>query len=396
MYIQRTLKQHVENMLGKFPVVSISGPRQAGKTTFLKTIFPDFAYYNLERLDHRELLRADPLGFLKQAGDKVIFDEAQSVPELFSYIQVLSDERGNPGQYILSGSQSFLLNEQISQSLAGRVSVQHLFPFTVHELREHADGTVYTFMLNGFYPRLYDKQIAAADFYPSYLQTYIERDIRTLSSISNLNTFTRFLGLCAGRVGQVLNISSLANDTGIAVNTAKSWLSLLEASFVIFLLRPYYKNFNKRIIKSPKLYFYDTGIVSSLLRLTSVEVLRNHYSLGSLFENLVISDLMKHYYHQGQHPALYYWRDSNGVEIDCMIDLGNNEVSALEIKAGETFNSDYLKNLKKLPQSKSELKIKKSLLYLGDLSSEISGVSIIPWQQYAANPTIIFGAQSKT
>ena len=381
MMIPRTLQAHLKKMLEKFPIVSVTGPRQAGKTTLLRETFPDYTYYNLERLDHRELLKADPLGFLRQAGDKVIFDEAQRVPELFPYIQVLSDETGKTGQYILSGSQSFLLNERISQSLAGRVSVQNLFPFTMNELKNSGDSSVASLILNGFYPRLYDKHILAEDYYPSYLQTYIERDVRTLRSIENLNTFTRFLGLCAGRVGQVLNITSLANDSGVVVNTAKSWLSLLEASYIIFLLQPYHRNFNKRMIKSPKLYFYDTGVVSSLLRITNTETLRTHYAFGSLFENLVISDLIKHQSHRGMRPSHYYWRDSNGVEVDSIIDLGNNEVLALEIKAGETFNPDYLKNLRKLKSSK-ELKIKKALLYLGDTSSEISDISIVSWKDY--------------
>jgi len=326
------------------------------------------------------------MGFLKQAGTRVIFDEAQRVPELFSYIQVLSDARGTPGQYILSGSQSFLLNEKISQTLAGRVSVQHLFPFSMSELSGSSKKSVSALMLDGFYPRLYAQQIAAADFYPAYLQTYIERDVRTLSAIGNLNSFTRFLGLCAGRVGQVLNISALANDAGVAVNTAKAWLSILEASFIIFLLQPYYRNFNKRIIKAPKLYFYDTGVVSSLLRITSSNMLRSHYAFGSIFENLVISDILKQGCHSGQQPALYYWRDSNGIEIDCMIDLGNNEILAVEIKAGETFTSEYLKNLKKLPHNEPSLKINRSLIYLGDLASEIAGVAIIPWKNYVAAP----------
>lgn len=382
MIIPRTLSSHLKKMLKQFPVVSVTGPRQSGKTTLLRNAFPDFSYYDLERLDHRELLRNDPLGFLRQAGDKVIFDEAQRVPELFPYIQVVSDENGTSGQYILSGSQSFFLGENISQSLAGRVSVHNLFPFTLKELNNLSDRSVASLILNGFYPRLHQKQILPEDFYPSYLQTYVEMDVRMLKSIENLNTFTRFLGLCAGRVGQVLNISSLANDAGIAVNTAKSWLSLLEASFIIFLLQPYHRNFNKRMIKSPKLYFYDTGVAASLLRLTKAETIYTHYAYGSLFENLVISDLIKQQSHRGKRPSHYYWRDSNGVEIDCMIDLGNDEIIALEIKAGATYNSDYLKHLKKL-KSPDKIKIKKVLLYLGDTASEVSDISIIPWKNYA-------------
>ena len=221
MFIARSLEKHLKKMLNQFPVLSLTGPRQSGKTTLLRNVFPEYEYYNLERPDQREIIREDPLGFLSSAGNNVIFDEAQNIPELFSYLQVISDERNRPGQYILSGSQSFLMNEKISQSLAGRVAVTHLLPFDIKELPGVMDKDIYQVIFNGFYPRLHDAGIAATDFYPSYLQTYIERDVRTLKSIGDLNTFSRFLGLCAGRIGQVLNLTSLANDTGVSVNTAK-------------------------------------------------------------------------------------------------------------------------------------------------------------------------------
>ena len=368
-------------MLKQFPVVSLIGPRQSGKTTLLKTFFPDYKYFNLERIDHRELIQSDIVGFLRNTGTKVIFDEAQNLPELFSYIQVIADERNTAGQYILSGSQSFLLNNRISQSLAGRVSVNHLYPFDITELKESKIKDSAKLIISGFYPRLYDKRIKAEDFYPSYLQTYIERDIRTLKAIENLNAFTRFLGLCAGRVGQILNITSLANDAGIAVNTAKAWLSLLESCYIIYLLQPYNRNFNKRLIKSPKLYFYDVGVASSLLKINNQAAVRTHFAYGSLFENLVISEIIKSQYHSGKRPAVYYWRESNGTEIDCIIETGNTKIFALEIKAGETFNPDYLKNLNKLPAGKG-IDIKKFVVYSGNDTLKIRDTKIIAWKDF--------------
>lgn len=384
--IARNLTSYIRRMLRQFPVISLTGPRQSGKTTLLRNAFPDYKYFNFERLDHREMFLSDPLGFLNAAGPQVIFDEAQNLPELFSYIQVVSDERNFPGQYILSGSQSFLLNHRISQSLAGRVNVNHLFPFDITELTAVKNFDVNKIILNGFYPRLYDRHIAPNDFYPSYLQTYIERDIRTLKGIENLNTFSRFLSLCAGRIGQVLNLSSLANDTGITVNTVKAWLSLLESSFIIYQLRPYYNNFSKRLIKSPKLYFYDTGIVCSLLRLTNPEMIRTHYLYGALFENLVISEIVKCQSHTGKRPSVYYWRESNGAEIDCIIEKRNNEIIALEIKGGQTFNTDYVKNLRNFGKNAGPVKIDKKLVYTGDKATTISDIQVIPWSNF---PSVI-------
>lgn len=374
MFVQRKILPHLQKMLEKFPVISLTGPRQSGKTTLLRHAFPSFKYFNLERPDHRQLIGEDPIGFLTTIGPGVIFDEAQNLPELFSYIQAVSDDRNIPGQYILSGSQSFLMNNQISQSLAGRVAVCHLLPFGLQELDNSSD--VFQAIQNGFYPRLHEANITPADFYPSYLQTYIERDIRSLKAIGDLRTFTRFLGLCAGRLGQVLNVSSLANDAGIAVNTARSWLSLLESSFIVYLLQPFHKNFSKRIIKSPKLYFYDTGIACSLLRINSPDSIQTHYLYGALFENLVISEFLKQYYYQGMRPPVYYWRESNGIEIDCIIEKDNQELTAIEIKAGHTFSTDYLKALNKFPDQTA----RKLLIYAGDQDSVLPAYSLLGWK----------------
>jgi uncharacterized protein len=373
--IERKITPFLEKMLMHFPILSLTGPRQSGKTTLLKHAFPSYKYFNLERPDQRQMISEDPIGFLKTTGTGVIFDEAQNLPELFSYIQVVSDERNVPGQYILSGSQSFLMNSRISQSLAGRVAVCHLLPFGIGELNRPANlnRTIH----RGFYPRLHEANINPPDFYPSYLQTYIERDVRSLQAIGDLTAFTRFISLCAGRIGQVLNLSSLANDTGIAVNTARSWLSLLESSFIVFLLQPYYKNYSKRIIKSPKLYFYDTGLACSLLRISTPDIVQTHYLYGSLFENLVIGEIIKAHYHKGIRPPVYYWRESNGTEIDCIIEKEDQKLTAIEIKAGQTFNKDYLKALKRFPDQTA----RKIVIYAGDQSAEISDTLLIGWEQ---------------
>ena len=384
MIIHRSITEHLRKMLEKFPVVSLTGPRQSGKTTLLKEAFSQYKYFNLERLDTREMILSDPIGFLKNAGFPVIFDEAQKLPELFSYIQVISDERNTPGQYLLSGSQSFLLNDHISQSLAGRVSINNLMPLDITELDGSNIKDPVKSIVKGFYPRLYDKNIEPEDFYPSYLQTYIERDIRTLKAVENLQTFSRFLGLCAGRIGQVLNLTSLANDAGIAVNTAKSWLSLLESSFIIFQLQPYFRNFNKRIIKSPKIYFYDTGIVCSLLRINDPGILHTHFLYGALFENLVIGEIIKYRMHSGKRPSVYYWRESNGLEIDCIIEAGNNRITAIEIKGGQTFNTDYLKNLKLFPKGDNTIDVKKLVIYTGSDATIVKDIRVITWEGFAS------------
>lgn len=378
MYINRDLIFQLRNVLQKFPVVTVTGPRQSGKTTFLKNEFPDYTYINLERPDQRDLIATDPLGFLSMQKGPVIFDEAQQYPELFSYIQSASDESGKPGQFILSGSQSFLMNEKIAQSLAGRVYISHLLPFGINELN-YSLTSVNEMILKGYYPRLHQQGINANEFYPSYIQTYIERDIRTLKNIGNLHAFSRFIKLCAGRNGQLLNISSLANDCGISVNTAKSWISLLEASFIIFLQKPYYRNFSKRIIKSPRLFFYDTGLAAAMLNIQTTKMISTHYLYGALFENLVISEIIKTIYHNGKNSTVYFWRESNGNEIDCLIETIDNKLIAIEIKGGHTFTTDYLKNLKRFPLNEN---VQKVLIYAGNESARYSEIDIIAWKDF--------------
>lgn len=343
--IQREIKDKLLQLSGKFPVVSLTGPRQSGKTTLLKESFPKYMYTSLEEPDTRVKAESDPRRFLASAPHMII-DEIQRIPDLFSYIQTITDQTGKVGQYIISGSQSFLLNERISQSLAGRIAILHLMPFSYNELFNHGlrIKSIETLIYKGLYPRLYDKDIDPLDFYPNYIQTYLERDVRLLQNVLNLNLFVRFMKLCAGRAGQLLNLSSLAHDTGVSVNTAKSWISVLEASFIVFLLQPHYRNFNKRLVKMPKLYFHDTGLASSLLGITSEEQMDTHYQFGALFENFIISELLKKRFHRGERSNLFFWRDHKGVEIDVIIEQFDSLVP-IEIKSSRTYSESFFSGL---------------------------------------------------
>jgi len=344
--IHRQLSAKILEDSSKYPVISITGPRQSGKTTLAKKIFPNKKYTNLENYEDRTFAISDPRGFLFQSQEGIIIDEIQHIPELFSYIQVISDEIDDPGYFIITGSHNFALLENISQSLAGRVSVFLLLPFSLQELSD-AELQVQTLegsMYKGFYPRLHDKKIEASRYYNNYIQTYIERDVRNIKSIHDLNVFQTFLKLCAGRVGQLVNFSSLADDAGINHNTAKSWLSILETSYIIYTVRPHYQNFNKRLVKMPKMFFYDTGLLSALLGICSKDELSNHHLKGNIFENFVISELIKSRVHIGALPRCFFWRDKHGKEVDCLMEKGQ-QLIPIEIKAGNTIASDYFKNL---------------------------------------------------
>lgn len=349
MIYKRDLKKPLKRLL-KFPVVAILGPRQSGKTTFVKENFKKHAFFSLEDPTIREFVISDPKGFLRENENShgIIFDEFQYAPELLSYIQLDVDEKKRSGYFILTGSQNFLMNQAISQSLAGRVGILTLLPLSLSELKKNKliDDSIHEIILKGMYPRLYAKKIEPQDFYPSYIQTYIERDVRQLINVGNLRTFQKFLELCAGRIGQQLNLSDLASNCGISIPTVHSWLSLLEASYLIFLLRPHFANFNKRITKTPKLFFYDTGIACSLLGISTTKTLALSPFRGNLFENFIISDLCKQFFNNGQRPPLYFWRDANGrIEVDCIIDI-ENKLIPVEIKASETIASNnFFKSL---------------------------------------------------
>ncbi len=344
--LDRQLTTKLQRLARQYPVVTLTGPRQSGKSTLVQTVFPELPYVLLEDPDVRELAISDPRGFLANYTNGAIFDEVQRVPELFSYLQGIVDKQTANRPFILTGSQNFLLLDQISQSLAGRTAVLRLLPLSYPERKAGnvLPETVNELLFTGSYPRLVTKGLDPTDFYPGYIQTYLERDVRSLKNITDLSTFTRFLRLCAGRIGSALNLSSLASDVGVSVNTAKSWLSVLEASYVVYLLPPYYDNFSKRLIKSPKLYFYDTGLVCSLLGLRRADLVETFYMRGNLFENLVVSEVLKHYYHRGQQAPCYYWQDKTGREVDLLIDTDTG-LLPLEIKSGMTLNADYFDQL---------------------------------------------------
>ena len=346
--IERDIAGRLLFLIEKFPIVTLTGPRQSGKSTLLKNILTDYHYVSLEDPDLMAFARDDPRSFIRTYADKTIIDEAQRVPALFSYLQTHTDLVGREGMYCLAGSHNFLLMESISQSLAGRTAILKLLPFSHSEmcnakiLPETTDEEIFY----GSYPRIFDKSIAPTDYYPPYIQTYLERDVRTLKNIGNMTDFLRFTQLCAGRIGQLLNLSSLANDCSISVSTASAWLSILETSYICYTLRPDHTNYTKRLVKTPKLYFYDTGLACALLGIRSAMQVNTHYLRGALFENLVINEFIKVALHRGQEPVLSFWRDKMGLELDLVRYCGE-ETEVYEIKSSATYSSDFFKNLTK-------------------------------------------------
>jgi uncharacterized protein len=382
--ISRILSKELKEVAKYFPVVSVYGPRQSGKTTLTRMTFPDYKYVNLENPNIRKMILQDPRDFLEQVSKEegVILDEIQNTPDLLSYIQTYVDEHEKTGFFILTGSHNLLLNQSISQSLAGRVAILTLLPFSIDELRKKniLPESELTSVLHGFYPRVIAEKQPYQKWYSSYINTYVERDVRQLQNITNLSLFQDFIGLCAGRIGQLLNITALANDCGISVNTAKGWLSLLESSYIIFTLRPYYKNFNKRIVKSPKIYFYDTGLACSLLGIETEEQLAKHYLRGGLFESFILSDLRKKFYNKDKRPSMYFWRDHQGLEVDCVIERAN-KLTPIEIKSSKTMNTAFFDEISTWNKiSKNDPK-DSFVVYAGKDPHIFKKISLISWNQ---------------
>ena len=378
--IERNIIDKIQYLLTKYPVVTITGTRQCGKSTLLRNSFPTMRYVSLEDPDLREFAIDDARGFLNNFGTPLIIDEAQYAPKLFSYIQTRIDSEGQTGMYILSGSHNFLLMESISQSLAGRTAILKMAPFSISELT-HANllPELNEWLFTGGFPRIYDKQINPVDFFPSYFQTYIERDVRLLRNINDLSHFVRFVKLCAARIGQLLNINALANECEVSVQTINSWLSVLETSYVIYLLKPYHNNFNKRLVKSPKLYFCDTGLAASLLGMENARQMDTHYLRGELFENMVIMEFIKQEYAQGREPNISFWRDSNQNEIDLLIERGL-DLQAYEIKSSATMKTDYFKGLNKFAALTQLPKESLHVVYGGDVNYLTSFGDLISWK----------------
>lgn len=378
--VRRIIETKLRLLFEKFPVVSVTGPRQSGKTTLIKDVFPKMPYVSLENPDDRQFAQNDPIGFLSNYPNGAILDEVQRVPELFSYLQGIVDENKTV-KFVLSGSQNFLLSEQISQSLAGRVAILKLLPFSMAELAQAnlLASNVEEVSFTGFYPRIYDQHIQPEDFYPNYLQTYVERDVRQLTQVGNLNTFSTFLKLCAGRVGQLLNLSQLSNELGISINTVKSWLTILESSYIIFRLYPHHKNFNKRLIKMPKIYFYDTGLLNYLLGIKEPAQVQQHFAKGGIFENLIIADFVKRQYNLGKEPNLYFWRDHKGKEIDLLLDKGL-DLTPIEIKSGRTKKGDYFNGLDYWNKLSGNDPTNSFVIYGGNEDQIRSNGSLLSWK----------------
>lgn len=364
--IAREAQIKLEQLSNTFKAIAIVGPRQSGKTTLVKAMFKNKQYYSLENPDVRNFALYDPRGFIKTIENGAILDEVQRTPELFSYLQEVIDNTTEKGKYILTGSNNFLLQQNISQTLAGRVGYFNLLPFSVKELQDSKliPETDEELIFKGFYPPIYDQNIEPIDWLPNYIRTYIERDVRQIKNILDLLLFEKFMRLLAGRTGQELNYSSLSVELGIDIKTIQSWIGILESSFIIYLLKPYYKNFNKIIVKRPKLYFYDTALVCSLLGLTKWEQLIHYPFKGALFETMVVTEMLKKRANMGKKSNLYYWRDKTGHEIDLIIDEPEG-ITPIEIKSGKTVNNDFFKNLKywnNLSKAKNSV-----LLYGGEL-----------------------------
>lgn len=380
------VKRIIENILltlaDSYPVVTITGPRQSGKTTLCRQVFSQKPYANLESPDVRQFAIDDPRGFLAQYPNGAILDEIQRAPDLVSYLQPIVDEDDWEGLFILTGSQQFEVSNTINQSLAGRTGLVKLLPFTIEEIQStfalpNIDGLLY----HGFYPRLWDEQLDPTLALGAYFETYIERDLRQLVNIKNLSVFQRFIKLCAGRIGQLLNTNSLANDTGVSHTTARNWLSLLEASYVIFFLQPYYRNISRRLVKTPKLYFYDVGLAAFLLGIENEKQVSRDPLRGNLFENMVVAEALKLRFNQGKRSNLYFYRDSKGNEVDLLL-VNGVDIFPIEIKSGMTITKDYFKGLKQLADVFPDHTPKGSgLVYGGDESQQRTDVSIVPFRQ---------------
>ncbi|MBT3879606.1 MAG: ATP-binding protein [Candidatus Scalindua sp.] len=377
--IDRTLETTLKELSTKYPVVTVTGPRQSGKTTLCRKVFPKKDYVNLENLDIRQFAIEDPRGFLRNYPEGAILDEIQRAPDLLSYIQSIVDEAKKDGLFVLTGSQQFEVSSKINQSLAGRTALLKLLPFSIEELSGHYDiSSINRMVITGFYPRIYDKKLDPTTALGDYFETYVERDLRLLVNIKDLNLFQKFVRLCAGRVGQILNLKNLANDVGISHTTARSWLTLLEASYIIFLLQPYYSNISKRLIKSPKLYFYDIGLASYLIGLESELHASRDPLRGNLFENMVVIEALKYRLHRGKRNNLCFYRDSGGNEVDMVVTMGSN-LFPVEIKAGETVTNDFFKGLKTFKKTfPANTPLSSGLIYGGESIQMRSDVMVYP------------------
>lgn len=380
MKFQRSSALLLMQALDSYPVVVVTGPRQAGKSTLIRESLPDWRMLSLEDIDLRRFAQADPRGFLKLYPAPLIIDEVQRVPELLSYIQTMVDNSGLMGQYVLSGSQQFSLLAGITQSLAGRASLIELHPLRLKELQDGggAKQSLDQLMLQGGYPAVHARKLDPTRYYADYVGSYIERDVRSLSAVQDLGNFQRFMRMCAARTGQLLNLNSLANDCGISHPTAQSWMNLLEASYVVRRIAPYHRNFGKRLVKAPKLYFLDTGLCAWLLGITTAQQMASHYARGALFETWVVTEALKWRAVRGDKQPLYFWRDNIGNEVDLLLEQ-NGQITLVEVKSGQTFQSEWLRNLDTVHRHLGE-PVERALIYGGDTLQSRADIAVVPWR----------------
>jgi predicted AAA+ superfamily ATPase len=380
LLIKRQLITHVRNAATYYPIVSVAGPRQAGKSTMLKQAFPDYQYVSMEDPDIYALATTDARGFFDRYSEGAIIDEAQKVPNLFSYMQSIVDKKRTPGRFVLSGSQNYLLHRNITQSLAGRIDLSTLYPLDFDEM-----GQIYSWddhlekvIINGFYPGKLVEGIPGKMFYSNYIKTYLERDVSDLVNVGNMTTFRTFLKLVAYKCGSQLKMTDLSNDLNVSVNTIKTWITILESSYIIFMLPSYHKNLGKRLLKTPKLYFFDTGLLCHLLGLNDEEKLRSSDKFGIVFENLVIAEKVKYKAHRHLDPDMFFFRDSNGLEVDLFEINGIDKVAMTELKSGKTFKSEFLVNMKKLKDIDPSLSM--NLVYNGEDNVKLTELEVKNWR----------------
>ncbi len=379
--IKRLLEEKLKDCARHYPVVLLTGPRQSGKTVLCRRVFKNKPYISFEDLDNREFAEKDPRGLLGRYPEGAVLDEIQRCPAILSYLQGIVDERRKSGMYILTGSQNILLLKSVQQSLAGRIAILKLFPLAVKEIYSmREDFSLEKLIYRGGFPRIYDKKLNPTEAMRNYVETYLERDVRQIIDVRNLSSFQRFLKLCAGRIGQVINLSSIGNDLGVSHTTIREWMSVLEASYIAYLLPPYHRNFGKRIIKSPKLYFTDTGLVCFLLGIEKSEHVARDPLLGGLFENYVIMELIKYYSSDGRNAPLYYFRDNIGNEVDLLIEKAR-EVFGIEIKAGRTVNSDWFKGIEYLRRVMGNSIIGRGIVYGGNEEFKREGAGVYPYSR---------------